>query len=123
MFIDKALTNTEFLGKSLQASTYKSQVINANIANADTPGYKRKVVNFDKSMQDAIDVYRSTGVVDLENVNPVTVEDNFTYRIDGNGVVMEQEMVELYENSTRYDVMVNSVNFNFQGIRTALGKQ
>lgn len=123
MFIDKALTNTEFLGKSLQASTYKSEVINANIANADTPGYKRKVVNFDESMQNAVDVYRNTGVVDLQNVNPVTVEDNFTYRIDGNGVVMEQEMVALYENATRYDVMVNSVNFNFQGIRTALGKQ
>ncbi len=120
MIIDKALTNTEFLQKSLQASVYKSEVINSNISNADTPGYQRRVVNFDSSLQSAVDKYRATGVVDLENVNPTTSIPDVTYRIDGNGVVMEQEMVELYQNATRYDVMVNSVNFNFNGIRTVL---
>ncbi len=90
MFIDKALNNTEFLQKSLQATVYKSEVINSNISKADTPGYKRKVVDFDSSLQNAVDKYRSTGVVDLTNVNPVTVQEDYTYRIDVNGVVMEQ---------------------------------
>ncbi len=120
MIIDRALTNTEFLQKSLQASVYKSEVINSNISNADTPGYKRRVVNFDSSLQSAVDEYRRTGVVDLDDVNPTTQTADATYRIDGNGVVMEQEMVELYENSTRYDAMVNSVNFNFNGIKAVL---
>ncbi len=120
MIIDRALTNTEFLQKSLQASVYKSEVINSNISNADTPGYKRRVVNFDSSLQNAVDEYRNTGVVDLENVNPTTTIEDVTYRIDGNGVVMEQEMIELYENASRYDVMVGSVNFNFNGIKTVL---
>ncbi len=120
MIIDKALANTEFLQKSLQASVYKSEVINSNIANADTPGYKRRVVNFDSSLQSAVDEYRKTGVVDLDDVNPTTTTEDITYRIDGNGVVMEQEMVELYQNAARYDMMVNSVNFNFNGIKTVL---
>ncbi len=120
MIIDKALTNTEFLQKSLQASVYKSEVINSNISNADTPGYQRRVVNFDSSFQSAVDEYRRTGVVNLQNVNPTTSTPDVTYRIDGNGVVMEQEMVELYQNATRYDVMVNSVNFNFNGIKSVL---
>ncbi len=120
MFIDKALTNTEFLGKALQGTVYKSEIINSNISNADTPGYKRRSVNFDASMQSAVDKYRETGIVDLENVNPTTSIDDFTYRIDGNGVVMETEMVALYENATRYDVMVNSLNFNFNGIKAVL---
>ncbi len=121
MFIDKAHTNIEFLEKSLQASVYKSEVINSNISNADTPGYQRKVVNFDSSFQSAIDKYRETGQVDLTNVKPTTQTESYQYRLDGNGVVMEQEMVELYENATRYDVMINSVNFNINGIKTVLG--
>ncbi len=123
MFIDKALENTEFLGKALQASVYKSEVINSNISNADTPGYQRKVVNFDASFQSAVDKYRETGEVDLNNVNPTTTTESYSYRIDGNGVVMEQEMVELYENASKYDVLVNSVNFNMNGIKTVLGKR
>ncbi len=123
MFIDKALTNTEFLQRSLEASVYKSEVINSNISNADTPGYQRKVVNFDSSMQSAVAKYRETGEVDLTNVNPVTVQEKYEYRIDGNGVVMEQEMVDLYENATRYDMLVNSVNHNFNSIKTVLAKQ
>lgn len=122
MFIDKALANTEFLEKSLQASVYKSEIINSNISNADTPGYQRRDVEFDKSMQSAVDKYRETGTIDLEDVNPTTTIDDFTYRIDGNGVVMETEMVALYENSARYDVMVGSMNFNFNGIKAVLGK-
>ncbi len=122
MFINNALTNTEFLQKSLQASTYKAEIINSNISNADTPGYQRKVVDFDASLQSAVDKYRTTGKVDLVNVNPVTRTESYEYRLDGNGVVMEQEMIELYENASRYDVMVGSVNFNFNGIRAVLAK-
>lgn len=122
MIIDKALTNVEFLQKALQGSVYKSEVINANIANADTPGYKKREVEFDSSLQAAVDKYKSTGVVDLENVNATTSISDFTYRLDGNGVVMETEMVALYENSARYDVMVNSVNFNLTGIKTVLSR-
>lgn len=122
MLIDKALTNTEFLQKGLEASIYKSEVINSNIANADTPGYKRKTVSFDDEFQKAIDDYRETGDINLSNVNPTTYEEDYTYRLDGNGVVMETEMIELYENATRYDVMVESLNFNFNGINTVLSK-
>ncbi len=122
MFIDKAHTNIDFLEKSLQASVYKAEVINANISNADTPGYQRKVVNFDSSFQNAVDKYRTTGEVDLTNVKPVTQTESYEYRLDGNGVVMEQEMVELYQNASRYDVMINSVNFNINGIKAVLGK-
>ncbi len=122
MFINNALANTEFLQKSLQASIYKSEVINSNISNADTPGYQRKVVEFDSSFQNAVDKFRSTGKIELDDVNPVTQTEEYEYRLDGNGVVMEQEMIELYENSSRYDVMINSVNFNFNGIRAVLAK-
>ncbi len=122
MLIDKALANTQFLEKSLHASTYKAEIINSNIANVDTPGYKRKVVDFESSMQSAVDKYRKTGIVDLENVNPTTRSESVSYRIDDNGVVMEQEMVELYENASRYDVMINSLNHNFRSIRAVLSK-
>ncbi len=122
MFIDKAMTNNQFLEKALQASAYKAEIINSNIANADTPGYKRKVVDFDLSLQKAVDNYKNTGIVELNDVNPAVRNEQFTYRIDGNGVVMEQEMIELYQNATRYDVMIGSANHNFRSVRAALGK-
>lgn len=123
MIIDKALESTAFLEKALQASSYKSEVINSNIANVDTPGYKRKVVNFEDSLSSAIDNFRETGDVDVSAVNPTISEEDYSYRLDENGVVMEEEMVELYENSSRYDVLVSSVNHYFTGINVALGKQ
>lgn len=122
MLIDSALTNVDFLQKGLEASMYKSEVINSNIANADTPGYKKKSVNFDSEFQSAVDDYRETGEVNLDDLNPTTYEEDYTYRLDGNGVVVETEMIDLYENSARYDIMVESLNYNFNSINTVLQK-
>lgn len=93
-----------------------------NIANADTPGFVAGAVDFESALGRAIDNWRATGRLDLSGVRPtMRVQDpGFFFRIDRNSVDMESEMVRLYTNSARYEVMVNSVLNNSRRLNMAI---
>lgn len=114
MVFDRLFTQNRILETAMQATQYKNQVILNNMANIDTPNYKRKTVNFEGALARAIDKTKETGVDHMGSVMPslqVEVKPNST-TIDGNSVDIETEMVEFYKNSTRYDFIVNSVLSN-----------
>ena len=106
----------------MQAALIRNEVILNNIANADTPGFKRKDVVFDKILGDVLNEGKRTGKLDLSRAVPraVIVDDGYKYRIDGNNVDMETEMVTFYENSMKYETMVNGVINNYKRINLAL---
>lgn len=111
--LDGIIKKNEIIGTAMQALIVRNDVINNNIANADTPNYKKKEVTFEAKLQEAVDIYIKTGKLDLNRVNPSIQEihSNFKYRIDGNNVDMETEMIDLYTNSVRYDVMASCVGY------------
>src|SRR5688572_15931237 len=47
-------TTRQLVYKSLDASTLRARVTAQNLANVDTPGYKRKEVSFEDQLQDAL---------------------------------------------------------------------
>jgi len=104
----------DLIGLGLQASVITNDVIQNNIANVDTPHFKRSRVVFDSVMQQAIDTARNTGVLHRDSITPrvVTEHRNLYYRLDGNNVDIENEMVALYTNSVRFDAMVNMLHNN-----------
>ena len=122
LLFNKMYVQTDILGSALNAASVRNEVINNNIANNDVPGYKTKTVSFEKSLIDAIDKKKKTGVLDLSNAKPTVrfINEFYSYRVDTNNVDIETEMVNLYQNSIKYDVMINSVQNNSKRMSLAL---
>jgi len=122
MRIDNMFNHTRILGAAMQAATVRDGVIAHNIANADTPGFKRNVVRFEDTLAAAVADFRSTGRLDLSNLRTrIDLEfDWLNYRIDENNVDIEFEMVQLYQNSMRFDVMATGIMNHYRILNMAL---
>ncbi len=129
-----ALTNTNVfdyinvLSKAADASWLRNDAISNNIANADTPGYKRQDVNFETQLAKALHSSRYTSMdakvanVKLNRLKPITYRDysGFSYRIDGNNVDPDTEGVYLAKNQIVYRGLELSMNQEFQNLQAVM---
>ncbi|HEX2939311.1 MAG TPA: flagellar basal body rod protein FlgB [Ruminiclostridium sp.] len=99
---------SDIANKSLNALWTRANVISNNIANNDTPGYKEKYVDFESQLSEALSG-NTINEEQLSGVNPVVKENEGTYGANGNGVDMENELVELTRNQMQYSYMERSV--------------
>lgn len=120
--LDSMFLNNDILGSALQASAYKNDVIQNNIANADTPNYKKRDVDFESALKNELETAKVTGEIDFDNLKPTTTSDPLSYRLDGNNVDLNVEMVEMYKNSVKYDTLAQSVMNNYKRINIVFGK-
>ena len=123
MRIDNMFHLTNILGSAMQGAVVRDGVIANNIANADTPGFKRNAVSFEAALNSAVSDFRKTGRLDLSGVQPrIFLEyDWLNYRIDENNVDIEFEMVQLFQNSMRFDVMASGIMNHYRIINMAIG--
>lgn len=84
------------LANALNVTGQNHRVISQNIANANTPGYKTKRIEFDKLMQQIESDQNDNSL--QENFAVETVK-GLIERIDGNNVDMEKQISELKKNS------------------------
>ena len=116
------------LDKAMDASWIRNEAISNNIANADTPGYKRQDVNFETQLAKALHSSRYTSMdakvhnVKLSRLNPIAYTDysGFSYRIDGNNVDPDAEGVYLAKNQVVYRGLELSVNQEFKNLQAVL---
>lgn len=118
MIIDRMFEQNDIIGAGLQAAVVRNDVIANNIANADVPGFKKSTVRFESYLANAVADYKKTGKLNLKNALPTIHLDNnnYSYRIDGNNVDYQAEMVDLYDNSVKYDVMISGILNNYKRI-------
>lgn len=113
------------LDKAADASWMRQEAISNNIANVNTPGYKRQDVAFEDSLQEAISNsrYRSTDekVANLSKadlrIRSYTDSSGFSYRLDGNNVDIYTENAALARNQLKYNALVDSINHEFSMIK------
>ena len=118
------------LDKAADASWLRQQAISNNIANYDTPGYKRQDVDFEGALKQAIQSARGTTMDAKINhlrkgsldVSTYIDHGDFSYRMDGNNVDVEQEQVELAANSVKYQALMQSVNQEFTNLQSVMKK-
>ncbi len=112
---------TNIMNQALNASWLRNELISENIANNDTPGYKRKDVAFESFLQTALQTEQPKEML-IEQIEPQIYVDNqhMKLRLDGNNVNVETEMVEMKKNAIRYEVLADSVRFNFNRLRTVI---
>lgn len=111
------------LGLGLSALQLRGTVISDNIANINTPGFRRNVVEFENTLLDEISAARGTGTpINLDDIRPSvqTIFENHPLRLDGNNIDIELEMAALYQNSARYDTISISLMNNFRRINSVL---
>ena len=121
MFLNRMAVQNDLIGIAMHASALTNDVIQNNIANVDVPNFKRSTVIFDSVFQDVIDTTRKTGMFHRDRIAPRVVlqHRNFSHRLDGNNVDIETEMVMLYQNSVRFDVMAAMLQHNSSRMQLA----
>ena len=128
MILSGAYNYVNVLDKAADASWKRNDVLANNIANADTPGYKRKDVQFETYLIGAIggtdSLDRTIANMDLDDINATTYTEqaNLSYRYDGNNVDINTENANLAENQIRYYTLLNSMTQEFSRIKSVLSK-
>lgn len=111
------------LSRSLDLHLMRHSVISDNIANAETPGYKAKRLDFEAELQKAVEANEmSPGSRDIASVNPVIYEDfQAETGQDLNGVDMDREMAALTKNDIQYSAATQAVSKKFSLLKYAIG--
>ena len=112
------------LDRAADAAWQRNEAISNNIANVDTPGYKRQDVAFESVLQQALGNNRYESMDDkVANVNLSRLRGrayvdyaNYSYRLDGNNVDIENENVMLAE----YQGLISSINQEFTNLKTVM---
>lgn len=96
----------------------RQELIGSNIANAETPGYHAKKMDFEDALARAVDGIG--GAAAIKNVRP-DVYDNpeAATSNDGNTVNLEKEMAALAENTVLYKAAIQLMNKKLAALRYA----
>ena len=106
----------------------RMEILSSNIANAATPNFKARDIDFEGAFQQAM-----TGVDKLTTTNTIHMtatsggqNPETLYRIplsqslDGNTVELHVEQLKFAENATRYEASLQFLNDRIRGLRSAL---
>ena len=123
MFTTNVFDYTNILDKAADASWMRENVITNNIANIDTPGYKRQDVDFESVLQKALGKTKYSSLdkkvrelnQDLGKLTTTSYTDaaNYSYRLDHNNVDENTENAELASESLRYQLLTTAITNNF----------
>ena len=120
--------------KAADGAWLRNEAIAHNIANVDTPHYKRQDVSFEAELKHALKASKYVSLDEkvknlnerdrLSHVEPRVYTDyaGFSYRLDGNNVDINTENANLAENQIRYYTLLNSMTQEFSRIKSVLSK-
>jgi len=129
--------NLELLTREMDVSTLRRNVIANNIANADTPNFKRSDVNFESQLKRALDSEHVASPfpeyvtdprhisfnrsMDWRDVQPRRVLDYLTEaKNNGNNVDIEQEGIDSLNNQLIYTTLAQVISSEFQRVNIVL---
>ncbi len=119
--------------QAVQLRAQRSELLAANIANADTPGFKARDVDFRSILAEQTDASGNTFSTRLQKSNPNHLDASHQagraealYRVplmpslDGNSVDVQLEQTEFAENSVQFLAGLRFLNGRIQGMLTAI---
>lgn len=89
----------------------RQKLVTSNIANADTPGYTTKDIDFQSEFQNAMSGSHEPAVVDVQGL---------TMKNDGNNVNLDREARMLSENALRFTVASNLLHSQIKIVHMAI---
>jgi flagellar basal-body rod protein FlgB len=116
------------LDKAADASWTRETLITNNIANVDTPNYKRKDIDFESVLEKELGNCKHTSLdskisnVNLDRLNPTVYTDHsgLSYRLDGNNVDIDTEEVNLASEQIKYEALTTSITKEFSRMKDVI---
>lgn len=114
----KDMRIADMLAGLLDTSAVRQKVVAHNIANVNTPGFKRSEVNFEDDLKAAL---AHNDMDKAATLKPeVAVSDDPALRNDGNNVDIDKEVGRLTKNALLYSTYVNILSRKFSLLNSAI---
>ena len=128
MLSTNAFDYVNVLDKAADASWKRETVLANNIANVNTPGYKRQDLDFEGILKQELGRCKHTSLdtkidnLHMDHLNPSVYTDlsNYSYRLDGNNVDIDVEEVEYASEQLRYQGITAGINNEFNRMKTVI---
>ena len=127
--------NFNYLPRAMTAATIRQEVIANNLANVNTPNYRKSVVEFEELLAREIYGEEPDGKLKMVKTHkkhlpaeplkfhaePTIFEDNTTImRTDDNNVDIDIEMASLSKNQIYYNAMVTELSGHVSRLKNAI---
>lgn len=124
------------LAAAIKFREMRHELITSNLANAETPDYKAKVLDFEQALSNAVDAenrngmnssnekHFSVGGGGFSMLTPQIYDDpNGDPGLDGNTVDAEKEIVKMNDNEIMYEAAVQLINKKIAMKKYILGSE
>ena len=125
---------------ALSLRAQRQELLASNIANADTPNYKARDIDFNSALQNALASKSVAGGASgalattaaqhigrglpsgntLANGTPVLYRGEVQGSVDGNTVDMDVERNQFADNALRYEAAITMINSQIRGLMAAI---
>lgn len=131
--IDRIDAHLQVKRTALNARTYRQELLASNIANADTPNYKARDIDFKGALEGML-AGRMEGSLGLARTSsrhlggesgqplglPVKYRTEYQPNVDGNTVNMDVERAAFAENAMQMEALLNFVRGDLGTLQTAI---
>ena len=105
----------------IKAEGLRQRAISNNIANLETPGYRRIDVKFEELLAKCLE---SGDTADLQKMVPQLYQPQQTpIKENGNDVSYEAEVGEMIKNTIRHKAFIRVLNQKYKQLTLAMGQQ
>ncbi len=133
--LEKIFTSpTQYLlNKGLDTASVRSKVIADNIANVDTPKFKRREVIFEENIKKVLEKNNINAKLRLTDSRHMQIKEkniqiepeirtlnDLSYRNDGNNVDIDVETAKMAKNKIYYDALGQSMSNEIRLLRMAI---
>ncbi|MBK6958811.1 MAG: flagellar basal body rod protein FlgB [Nitrosomonas sp.] len=129
--LDKELN---FHHQALSLRAARQELLSSNVANADTPNFKAKDIDFASVLHEKLSLTTNLNKVGLNTTSSMHINsaaqgvfgDNILYRVplqpsaDGNTVDMDMERTRFADNAIKYDASITFLNNEFRNLTMAM---
>ena len=129
--LDKELN---FHHQALSLRAARQELLSSNVANADTPNFKAKDIDFASVLHEKLSLTTNLNKVGLNTTSSMHINsaaqgvfgDNILYRVplqpsaDGNTVDMDMERTRFADNAIKYDTSITFINTEFRNLAMAM---
>lgn len=110
----------DLIEAGIKAEGLRQKTIANNVANLETPGYRRIDVKFEEVLAKSL---ASSELIDLNDIAPEVYQpENTPIRPNGNDVNLESEVGAMIKNNLRHKTFIRLLSNRYKQIELAIGK-
>lgn len=119
--------NMKTIEYALDGTLKRHEAISNNIANVNTPGYKREYVDFETTLQNKVEMFLDTEKTNVKHLSlqetnslEIQKEEDYYTRKDENNINIDRENADMAMNSIMYNALIKQLSGQLNRIKTAV---